>query len=164
MWCTKWHWDRFLPQYFGFPLSVSFQCCSIFTYVSSGGMDKGSSSTDSLSFLRMKGCCTERLCIPINTTAGTRCFAAADRTTRFYFTNSLVQVVVSCSTPSALSCDGARLGHASTPTPRNVTAFEKYEPSPNVVMLENWPVSNGSRRQRVRSEVLAATMSTSLCL
>ena len=25
LWWTKWHWDRFLPEYFGFPLSISFQ-------------------------------------------------------------------------------------------------------------------------------------------
>jgi hypothetical protein len=25
----KWHWDRFFPEYFGFPLSVSFHRCSI---------------------------------------------------------------------------------------------------------------------------------------
>jgi hypothetical protein len=29
LWWTKWHWDRFLPEYFGFPLSVSFHRCSI---------------------------------------------------------------------------------------------------------------------------------------
>jgi hypothetical protein len=28
-WWTKWHWDRFFPEYFGFPLSVSFHRCSI---------------------------------------------------------------------------------------------------------------------------------------
>jgi hypothetical protein len=26
---TKWHWDRFLPEYFGFLLSISFRRCSI---------------------------------------------------------------------------------------------------------------------------------------
>ena len=26
---TKWHWDRFFPEYFGFTLSVSFHRCSI---------------------------------------------------------------------------------------------------------------------------------------
>jgi hypothetical protein len=26
---TKWHWDRFFPEYFGFPLSISFHRCSI---------------------------------------------------------------------------------------------------------------------------------------
>jgi hypothetical protein len=25
----KWRWDRFLPEYFGFPMSVSFHRCSI---------------------------------------------------------------------------------------------------------------------------------------
>jgi hypothetical protein len=29
LWWTKWHWDRFLPEYFGFPLSLSFHRCSI---------------------------------------------------------------------------------------------------------------------------------------
>jgi hypothetical protein len=29
LWWTKWHWDRFFPEYFGFPLSVSFHQCSI---------------------------------------------------------------------------------------------------------------------------------------
>jgi hypothetical protein len=29
LWWTKWHWDRFLPEYFGFPLSISFHLCSI---------------------------------------------------------------------------------------------------------------------------------------
>jgi len=24
LWCTKWHWDRFFSEYFGFPFSVSF--------------------------------------------------------------------------------------------------------------------------------------------
>jgi hypothetical protein len=28
-WWTKWHWDRFFPEYFGFPLSISFRRCSI---------------------------------------------------------------------------------------------------------------------------------------
>jgi hypothetical protein len=23
LWWTKWHWDRFFPEYFGFPLSIS---------------------------------------------------------------------------------------------------------------------------------------------
>jgi hypothetical protein len=26
---TKWHWSRFFPEFFGFPLSVSFHHCSI---------------------------------------------------------------------------------------------------------------------------------------
>jgi hypothetical protein len=34
---TKWHWDRFFSESFGFPLSLSFYRCSIFTHVSSGG-------------------------------------------------------------------------------------------------------------------------------
>jgi hypothetical protein len=29
LWWTKWHWHRFFPEYFGFPLSVSFHRCSI---------------------------------------------------------------------------------------------------------------------------------------
>jgi hypothetical protein len=29
LWWTKWHWDRFFFQYFGFPLSVSFHRCYI---------------------------------------------------------------------------------------------------------------------------------------
>jgi hypothetical protein len=29
LWWTKWHWDRFFPEFFGFPLSVSFRWCSI---------------------------------------------------------------------------------------------------------------------------------------
>jgi hypothetical protein len=29
LWWTKWHWDRFFSEYFGFPLSVSFHRCSI---------------------------------------------------------------------------------------------------------------------------------------
>jgi hypothetical protein len=28
MWWTKWHWDRFFSEYFGFPLSISFHRCS----------------------------------------------------------------------------------------------------------------------------------------
>jgi hypothetical protein len=24
LWWTKWHWDRFLSEFFGFPLSISF--------------------------------------------------------------------------------------------------------------------------------------------
>jgi hypothetical protein len=29
LWWTKWHWDRFFPQYFGFPLSVSIHWCAM---------------------------------------------------------------------------------------------------------------------------------------
>jgi hypothetical protein len=29
LWWTKWHWDRFFSEYFGFALSVSFHRCSI---------------------------------------------------------------------------------------------------------------------------------------
>jgi hypothetical protein len=29
LWWTKWHWDRFFPEYVCFPLSMSFHRCSI---------------------------------------------------------------------------------------------------------------------------------------
>jgi hypothetical protein len=29
LWCTKWYWDRFFPDYFGFPMLISFHRCSI---------------------------------------------------------------------------------------------------------------------------------------
>jgi hypothetical protein len=29
LWWKKWQWDRFLSEYFGFPMSVSFHWCSI---------------------------------------------------------------------------------------------------------------------------------------
>jgi hypothetical protein len=29
LWWTKWHWDRFFLEYFGFTLSVSVHRCSI---------------------------------------------------------------------------------------------------------------------------------------
>jgi hypothetical protein len=29
LWWSKWHWDRFFPEFFGFPLSISFHRCSI---------------------------------------------------------------------------------------------------------------------------------------
>jgi hypothetical protein len=29
LWWTKWHWDKFFYEYFGFRLSVSFHQCSI---------------------------------------------------------------------------------------------------------------------------------------
>jgi hypothetical protein len=29
LWWTKWHWDRFFTEYFGFPQSISFHWCSI---------------------------------------------------------------------------------------------------------------------------------------
>jgi hypothetical protein len=29
LWWTKWHWDRFFSEYFGFSLSISFHRCSI---------------------------------------------------------------------------------------------------------------------------------------
>jgi hypothetical protein len=28
-WWTQWHWDRFFPEYFAFPPSISFHRCSI---------------------------------------------------------------------------------------------------------------------------------------
>jgi hypothetical protein len=31
--CKKWHWDRFFSQYYGFPLSASFQQCSILIFI-----------------------------------------------------------------------------------------------------------------------------------
>jgi hypothetical protein len=33
LWWTKWHWDRFLSEYFSFPLSVSFHHCSILIFI-----------------------------------------------------------------------------------------------------------------------------------
>jgi hypothetical protein len=34
LWWTKWHWDRFFSEYFGFALSVSFHKCStLFIYM-----------------------------------------------------------------------------------------------------------------------------------
>jgi hypothetical protein len=29
LWWAKWHWDRFIPEYFGFRLSISSHRCSI---------------------------------------------------------------------------------------------------------------------------------------
>jgi hypothetical protein len=29
LWWTKWQWDRFFPEYFGFTQSISFHRCSI---------------------------------------------------------------------------------------------------------------------------------------
>jgi hypothetical protein len=29
LWWTKWHWDRFISEYFSFPLPISFHQCSI---------------------------------------------------------------------------------------------------------------------------------------
>jgi hypothetical protein len=29
LWWTKWHWNRFFSEYFGFPLSFPFHRCSI---------------------------------------------------------------------------------------------------------------------------------------
>ena len=28
LWWKKWHWDKFFPEYFGFPMSISFHQCS----------------------------------------------------------------------------------------------------------------------------------------
>jgi hypothetical protein len=36
LWWTKWHWDKFLSNFFGFPLSISFHRCSP-KLISSGG-------------------------------------------------------------------------------------------------------------------------------
>jgi hypothetical protein len=41
LWWTKWHWDTFFSEFFGFTLSGSFYRCSIFTHVSSEGWTKG---------------------------------------------------------------------------------------------------------------------------
>jgi hypothetical protein len=40
LWWTKWHWDKFFSKPL-FPLSISFQHCSIFTHISSGGWTMG---------------------------------------------------------------------------------------------------------------------------
>jgi hypothetical protein len=37
----KWHWNSFLSELIGFPLSVPFHRCSIFTPVSSGSLTMG---------------------------------------------------------------------------------------------------------------------------
>jgi hypothetical protein len=37
MWWREFHWGRFLSQYFGFPLSISFHGCSIYIHLSCGG-------------------------------------------------------------------------------------------------------------------------------
>jgi hypothetical protein len=36
LWRTKWHWDRFFSEFFGFPLSVSFHHGSPFSYINWG--------------------------------------------------------------------------------------------------------------------------------
>jgi hypothetical protein len=41
LWWTKWYWERFLSEFFGFPLTVAFHYYSIFTHVSSGGWTMG---------------------------------------------------------------------------------------------------------------------------
>jgi hypothetical protein len=40
-WWIKWHWNRIFSESFGFPLSVSFSRCSVFSRISSGGWTKG---------------------------------------------------------------------------------------------------------------------------
>jgi hypothetical protein len=29
LWCTKWYWDRFFPEHFGFSLSISFHAAPL---------------------------------------------------------------------------------------------------------------------------------------
>lgn len=41
LWCTTWHWNRFLSKFFGFCGSVSFHCCSIYTHVLSQSLTMG---------------------------------------------------------------------------------------------------------------------------
>jgi len=33
LWYTKWHWDTFISQYFGYPLSVLCNQCSILIFI-----------------------------------------------------------------------------------------------------------------------------------
>jgi hypothetical protein len=33
LWRTKWHWDRFFSEFFGFPLSISFHRRSPYSYI-----------------------------------------------------------------------------------------------------------------------------------
>jgi hypothetical protein len=33
LWWTEWHWDRFVSEYFGFPLSVLLQQCFILNFI-----------------------------------------------------------------------------------------------------------------------------------
>ena len=33
MWSIKWHWDKLTSEYFGFPLSVPLQQCSVLTFI-----------------------------------------------------------------------------------------------------------------------------------
>jgi hypothetical protein len=37
LWWTKWHWDRFFSESFGFLLSVAFHWCPMFILISSWG-------------------------------------------------------------------------------------------------------------------------------
>jgi hypothetical protein len=40
LWRTKWHWQMFLPEFFGFTLSVSLHCGFLYLYIT-WGMNKG---------------------------------------------------------------------------------------------------------------------------
>jgi hypothetical protein len=33
LWWTKWHWNRFFSEVFGFPLLISFHCGSTYSYI-----------------------------------------------------------------------------------------------------------------------------------
>jgi hypothetical protein len=52
LWWTKWHWDRFFPEYFGFPLSISFHRCSI----KMEKQKKTSSSASEVCTINLQGC------------------------------------------------------------------------------------------------------------
>jgi hypothetical protein len=41
LWSTKWHWDRFFSESFGFILSESVKRYSVFTHISFEGWTKG---------------------------------------------------------------------------------------------------------------------------
>jgi hypothetical protein len=51
LWWTKWYWDRFFSEFFGFPLLMSFHCCSPFLFFSWGMSNRpvGSCSSETLS-------------------------------------------------------------------------------------------------------------------
>jgi hypothetical protein len=36
LWHTKWPWDRFISEFFGFSLSISFHCGSPYSYITWG--------------------------------------------------------------------------------------------------------------------------------
>jgi hypothetical protein len=52
LWWTKWHWDRFFSEYFGFPLSISLQWCSI----KMEKAEKSSSSSSQGCTISLQGC------------------------------------------------------------------------------------------------------------